>query len=154
MDKKDVPVIDSIGISAIDTLTQKNSLKILMDNCYRLLKTYNDVWESKVALLKADSTLLWSLGQQKAMYEKHGEKYDDASFKEQTAKINADSVQINESRLIVQKTKNTIDSVTTLYTSADSTAFFEYYVSATVYFKGAPAEQGNFIISKEWKVRR
>jgi Prokaryotic membrane lipoprotein lipid attachment site len=153
VDKKDVPVIDSIGISSIDTLTQKNSIKILIDNNYRLLKSYNGIYESKVNLLKADSALLATMGLQKAMYEKHGEKYDDASFQEQTAKMKADSAQVAESKMVMQKTVKTIDSATAIYATVDSVAFFEYFVSATVYFKGAAAEQGNFIISKDWKVR-
>ena len=154
VEKKDIPAIDSIGINSIDTLTQKNSLKIALDRNYNMLKSYNDIYESKQALIKADAALLGSMQQQKTFYEKHGEKYDDASLTAQETKTNTDITEQSANMQNVQKTKSAIDSITKLYTVADSVSFYEYYVGATVYIKNAPAEQGSYIISKDWKVRR
>jgi hypothetical protein len=154
MDKKDVRVTDSIGIISIDTLTQKNSLKITLDRYYNMLKGLNGIYDAKLTLIKADSALLSIQQQQKALYEKHGEKYDDASLKEQVVKMNTDTTELNQNLQDIQKTKNAIDSFDKCYANADSVSFFEYFVNAKAYFKDGSIEQGSFIISKDWKVRR
>ena len=153
-DKKDVPKIDSIAIVSADTLTEKNSLKMALDRRYSMLKGFNAIFESKAALIKADSALLWSLQQQDNLYKKHGEKYDDASLKAQAVKMNSDSMELDESRISIDKTRYSIDSISKLYNGADSVSFYAYYVNADVFISGAGAERGTFIISKDWKVRR
>ena len=154
VDKKDMPKIDSIGIVSIDMLTQKNILKISLDRNYNALKSMNAIYESKLDLIKADSALLGMLKMQKDMYEKHGEKYDDTSLKQQAAKMNTDSAELIQSRGDVEKTKLTIDSIEKAYTNADSISFAAYFVGATVYLHGGEGEPGNYIISKDWKVSR
>jgi len=156
MDKKDVPKIDSISIISADTLTEKNCLKISLDRHYSELKNLNAIYDSKLSLIKADSALLSSMQQQLDLYRKHGEKLDDIEMplNDQAAKMKTDTIQLNESRLSINNIKNSIDSMNKLYTNADSVTFFAYYVNAGVYFTGASSEQGNFIISKDWKVSR
>ena len=88
------------------------------------------------------------------MYDKHGEKYDATSLKEQIVKLAADSTQVCQSLNDIGKIKKSIDSIATLYAHADSVAFYAYYVSANIYLSGAPEDQGKFIISRDWKVRR
>ncbi len=154
VEKKDMLKIDSIGIASIDTLTQKNILKISLDRNYNVLKSMNAIYESKLDLIKADSALLGMMRMQKTMYEKHGEKYDDASLKQQAAKMNTDSADLVQSRGDVEKIKLTIDSIEKVYTNADSTSFAAYFVGATVYLHGGEGEPGNYIVSKDWKVSR
>ena len=152
--KKDMPKIDSVGLVSIDTLTEKNVLKISLDRKYNMLKSLNAIYESKQNLIKADSALLGMMRIQKGMFGKHGDKYDDTSLKEQEAKMITDSVELGQSLVEVQKTIKTIDSVSALYQRADSVAPAAYFVGATIYVHDSTPEPGNYIISKDWKVSR
>ena len=152
--KKDMPKIDSIAINSVDTLTQKNILKISLDRNYNTLRDLNAIYGSKVQLIEADSSLLRALQMQQAMYDKHNEKHDDASLRQQITKMKTDSTELAESLVNVQKTKNSIDSITKLYATADSVAFAAYYIGASIYLNGGTTDQGNYIISKDWKVSR
>jgi len=154
IDKKDVPKIDSISINSADTLTEKNCLKIAMNHKYELLKSLNAIYVSKLELLKADSALLGSLQQQVDLYKKHGEHFDESSLKNQTEKIKTDSAEIIESRVSTDKTKNSIDSLSKLYSIADSVSFYAYFVGAAVHIHGSDQETGNYIVTKDWKVSR
>jgi hypothetical protein len=154
VDKKDMPKIDSIGINSVDTLTQKNILKISLDRTYNTLKNLNAIYGSKVELIKADSGLLSVLQIQQTMYEKHKEKHDDASLRQQITKMKTDSTELAESLENVQKAKNTIDSISKLYATADSVSFAAYYIGASIYLNGSTTDQGAYIISKDWKVSR
>lgn len=152
-DSNNVRKIDSIQILSTDTLTQKNSEKITLDRYYKLLRSYNDIYDSKLALIKADSALLWSFQQQKVLYDKHGEKYDDNSLKAQEVKMVGDTTELKLSAVNVRTAKYLIDSLSKVFVTVDSVSLFEYYVNAVVYFHGVSSEQGVFIISKDWKAR-
>ena len=148
------PNIDSIAIISIDTLTEKNCVKISLDRHYNMLKNLNAVYASQADLLTADSLLLGSLKMQKALYDRNGEKYDDASLRSGIVKMHDDSLQLVQSRQDVKKTITTIDSLSLRYASSDSLQFYAYYVSAQVYLHGAEPEGGNYIISKDYKASR
>ena len=154
VDKKDMLKIDSVGIVSVDTLTEKNILKISLDRNYNTLKGLNAIYESKLSLIQADSALLAILTQQKALYEKHGEKYDDKSFKDQVIKMGTDSSELIGNRVEIEKTKRIIDSIDKAYLNADSVAFAAYFVGATIYLHDADPQPGNYIIAKDWKVSR
>jgi hypothetical protein len=153
-ERKDMANIDSIGLSSVDTLTEKSCLKIDLDRSNIRLKELSTIYEAKSLLFRSDSAFLHTLKDQKEQFAKHKERYDESQLKELIAKVTDDSLQLIANVVDIQKTKKSIDSITLLYAKADSISFHSYYISANIYLDKAPEEQGNFIISKDWNVRR
>lgn len=147
------PAADSVRIHSIDTLTEKNIVKIQLDRNYQTLDGLNSIYASARDLISADSALLVSLQKQADFYRKNNEKFDQSTLSEQVRKMSADVTHLAESISNISRSKSVIDSLTDVYQRADSVKPCAYFISASVFSDGTE-QPGNFIITTGMKVIR